>query len=166
MWRALFATALAVTAQAGQPISEASSHRSAQIATLAAELEARSEATHASKTRVLYSTGRGGEFAGYAMACLDRIVLQSGPYPAASPALHPGSAVLFSLAIRPDGTVKHVGILSNDGGSALEARLRGAIRRAAPFAPFPVEMAKKYNEVVVTRTVQAAGCAGSSPGCR
>jgi len=166
MWSALFATALAATAQVGQPISAASSHRSAQIATLAAELEARSEAANAGKTRVLYSTGRGGAFAGYAMACLRRIVLQSGPYPAASPALRPGRALLFSLAIRPDGTVKYVGILSNDGGPALEARLRDAIRRAAPFAPFPVEMAKKYNEVVVTRTVQAAGCAGSSPSCQ
>ncbi|WP_143525757.1 hypothetical protein [Rhodanobacter sp. C05] len=166
MWGVLLATSLAATTQAGQPISAASSRDSVEIAALSAELEARSEASHPGKGRVLYSAGRNGAFAGYVMGCLNKIVLDSAPNPGALRALRPDSSLLFSIAILPDGTVKSVEILMNHGGPAIEARLRSAIRRAAPFAPFPAEMAKKYSEVVVTHTLQSAACTSSSPDCQ
>lgn len=120
MWSALLAMTLAVTAQTSRPISAASSSRSAEIATLAAELEASSAATHPGKPRDLYTTGRSAAFHKYVMACLNRIVLQSASDPGQTHRLRPGSSLLLSLVILPGGAVKSVEIFFNDGGAALE----------------------------------------------
>lgn len=164
MWSVLFATMLAVSAQGTRLEAPISAHQSAEIARIAAELDARSAADHRGKARALYSTGRTGPFVQYVRDCLNRIVPDSGSGADASQLIDPRNSVLFSLSIRADGSLKSVSILMNHGGPALEARLRSAIRRAQPFPPFPEAMRRTYHEVVITRTIEYPGCAKS--GCR
>ncbi len=165
MWNLLLATLLAVAPQAAPDVG-ASAHQRNEIARIAAELEARSAAAHPGQPRPLYSTGRRGAFAGYVMDCLNRIVLRSHPGKGSARPIRSGSAILFTLAIQPDGTVKQLDIISNDGGPALAARLRQAIRQAAPFPPFSTDMRKQHNEVIITRTLDYAGCASTAARCR
>lgn len=125
---------------------------SSNLTRLGAEIDQETEKAHHGGPYPLFTTGRGGEFAAYVNECLDKIVAYDIDNGHAQEHVVSGSKIIFSMTILPDGRLKAVTVLNNDGGPALDRLLRGAIQRAAPFPRFPQAMAEKHDKLVVTRT--------------
>ena len=69
---------------------------------------------------------------------------------------YPGNGVAGELrmqvVIRDDGALLDARITEPSGAAALDAAALRIVRLAAPFAEFPVEMRKSYDQLEITRT--------------
>ena len=69
---------------------------------------------------------------------------------------YPGNGVAGELrmqvVIRDDGTLLDARIIAPSGVAAVDAAALRIVRLAAPFAQFPVEMRKSYDQLEITRT--------------
>ena len=71
--------------------------------------------------------------------------------------------VLMLVSILSDGSLQEVRVLKPSGHKALDRAALMAVRQAAPYKPFPVEMRKAYDQLEFTRTWQFTKT-GSTPG--
>ena len=117
---------------------------------LTSEMEARSKELYEDRPRPLFTTGKDGPHSDLASLYLDS--LQS-----ALDREHirddVNGSILFTIAIRPDGSVKSIRIHKNTGGPPLESALHKGIALAAPFKPFPEGLDKEFSEINITRTI-------------
>ncbi len=61
-------------------------------------------------------------------------------------------ALVVSVWVAKDGQVKKIKIHRSSGYSVLDEAALRIVRLAAPFSPFPVELANQADEIVITRT--------------
>ncbi|WP_460036008.1 energy transducer TonB [Methylothermus subterraneus] len=61
-------------------------------------------------------------------------------------------AVLASVWVSKDGQVKKIQIHRSSGQPVLDEAVQRIVRLAAPFAPFPLELANQADAIVITRT--------------
>lgn len=58
----------------------------------------------------------------------------------------------LSVSIKADGSLEDIEITRSSGFKILDAAAVATVRRAAPYSPFPAEIRKKADVVVITRT--------------
>ncbi len=73
-------------------------------------------------------------------------------------------AVLVSVWVAKDGQVKKIQLHRSSGYPVLDEAVTRIVRLASPFAPFPVELAKQADEIVITRTWKFYDEAGLAMG--
>jgi len=73
-------------------------------------------------------------------------------------------AVLASVWVAKDGQVKKIQLHRSSGYPVLDEAVLRIVRLASPFAPFPVELAKQADEIVITRTWKFYDEAGFAMG--
>ncbi|HGX92592.1 MAG TPA: energy transducer TonB [Candidatus Tenderia sp.] len=73
-------------------------------------------------------------------------------YPDEAKRHHLSGNVLMDVAIRQDGTIQEINILSSSGQKLLDDAAVRIVRLAAPFAPLPPEMRKDTDILHITRT--------------
>ena len=56
------------------------------------------------------------------------------------------------VVIRHDGALLDARVLESSGAAKLDAAAMRIVRLAAPYAPFPVDMRKSYDQLEITRT--------------
>jgi protein TonB len=61
-------------------------------------------------------------------------------------------SVRLSVSIRSDGSVQAVTLDRSSGHPVLDDAAMWIVRQAGPFAPFPPELAKQYDTLVIVRT--------------
>jgi periplasmic protein TonB len=61
-------------------------------------------------------------------------------------------ALLLAVGIKPDGSVYSVQVRSSSGEPVLDDAATRIVRLAAPFAPFPEELKREADVLVITRT--------------
>jgi protein TonB len=61
-------------------------------------------------------------------------------------------SVRLSVSIRSDGSVQAVTLDRSSGHPVLDDAAMWIVRQAGPFAPFPPELAKQYETLVIVRT--------------
>ena len=57
-----------------------------------------------------------------------------------------------AISIYSDGSIKSVEILQSSGNLVLDSKTKDIVHHAAPFAPFPKELGKEVDILVLTRT--------------
>lgn len=62
--------------------------------------------------------------------------------------------VRLMVALLPDGSIKHIEVLSSSGKSLLDQAAIRSVKLAAPFAPFPSELREKADILEIIRTWQ------------
>jgi periplasmic protein TonB len=73
-------------------------------------------------------------------------------YPDQARREHLSGSLLLAVGIRKDGTVYRIEVRRSSGHKALDDGAIRIVRLAAPFAPFPDELASEADVVVITRT--------------
>jgi protein TonB len=73
-------------------------------------------------------------------------------------------ALVVSVWVAKDGQVKKIKIHRSSGHSVLDEAALRIVRLAAPFSPFPVELANQADEIVITRTWKFYDEAGLAMG--
>jgi hypothetical protein len=123
-----------------------------EIAQLTNETEENLQKAYPNRRRPYFTTGRKGTpHSDLVQLYLDKI--GSELKRPELPRFAPGSSILFSVTILPNGSVGSVEIHENSGGPELEKALRHAIESAAPFQEFPAEIAEMYSYFDITRRV-------------
>ena len=57
-----------------------------------------------------------------------------------------------AISIYSDGSIESVDILQSSGNLVLDSKTKDIVHRAAPFAPFPKEVRKERDILVLIRT--------------
>ncbi len=70
--------------------------------------------------------------------------------------------VRMTVSIASDGSVKDVKVTQFSGHKILDDAAVRIVKLAAPFAPFPEDIRKEYDQIEITRTFQFISGAGSS----
>ena len=146
-------------AQPAHPIVSAAdilASRNAEIASLSARLDAASTA-YASRARRRAITASTHEFryAAYMEAWrrkVERIGNLNYPEAAKDQGLY-GSLIL-RVAVRADGSLESVRVLRSSGQPLLDEAAKQIVELAAPFAPFPPDIAAETDVLDITRTWQ------------
>ena len=130
--------------------------RSREIARLTASIEARS-AAYAARDRRRYIDGSTKEssYASYLAAWaakVERIGNLNYPQAAQERGVH-GSLILHA-AVRADGSVESVRVLRSSGEPLLDEAAIRIVELAAPYSPFPPDMAAETNVLDIVRTWQ------------
>lgn len=73
-------------------------------------------------------------------------------------------ALVVSVWVAKDGQVKKIQIHRSSGHPVLDEAALRIVRLAAPFSPFPVELANQADEIVITRTWKFYDEAGLAMG--
>lgn len=58
---------------------------------------------------------------------------------------------VLAVAIRADGTIKHIRILQSSGHPPLDQAATQIVRLAAPYSPFPPELRRQYDVLTIVR---------------
>jgi protein TonB len=85
-------------------------------------------------------------------------------YPEEARRLGLSGSLLVSVWVAKDGQVKKVKIHRSSGVEALDQAVLRIVRLASPFSPFPVELARQADEIVITRTWKFYDEAGFAMG--
>lgn len=114
-----------------------------------AEVQRTRQADSGPKRRFV-SGYRPGEFHGYVKPCLERIAdLATRNYPDEARGSFQGD-VLISFAILPSGQLESVEVEKSSGNKAIDRALLQAVKGAAPFPPFPADIAGKAEALSIT----------------
>ncbi|MGR9105747.1 MAG: energy transducer TonB [Gammaproteobacteria bacterium] len=73
-------------------------------------------------------------------------------YPDQARREHLSGSLLLAVGIRRDGTIYSIKVRRSSGHQALDDGAVRIVRLAAPFAPFPAELAMEADVLVITRT--------------
>lgn len=130
--------------------------RSMEIARLSAEID-QSRKVYAQQPRKKYISSRTKEyrFASYEEAWrakVERIGNLNFPDEAKRKKL--SGSLRLAVTINADGTVKEIKIRKSSGHRILDDAAMRIVRLAAPYARFPEDIRKDYDELVITRTWQ------------
>ena len=153
---AAHASRTAPAAQPGPDISatEADSDLSREIAVLSAELERKLRAyAERPRRRWISASTREHEFAAYMDAWRRRVELVGNlNYPEEAQHRALSGDLLLEVALNPDGTVAEIALRRTSGEPVLDAAAIRIVELAAPYAPFPEEIADKVDVLHIERT--------------
>jgi protein TonB len=128
---------------------------SQQIAELSAELN-KSHEEQARSPRIVYINSVNAhkyKAAAYEKAWQEKVErIGNLNYPDEARRQNLSGALLLSVAVKPDGSVYSIQVRRSSGYSALDDAAVRIVRLAAPFAPFPGELAEEADVLVITRT--------------
>ena len=129
--------------------------RSLQIARLAAEISEREE-RYAKRPRIHYVDAVGAKSvleASYIEAWVDRVErLGTLNYPDEAIRRRLDGRLILNVLIDRDGKVLRAEIAESSGHRVLDDAALRIVQLASPFAEFPVEMRKSYDQLMITRT--------------
>lgn len=147
------------TAPAAEPspvisATEADSNLSREIAVLSAELERKLRAyAERPRRRWISASTREHEFAAYMDAWRRRVELVGNlNYPEEAQRRALSGDLLLEVALNPDGTVAEIALRRTSGEPVLDAAAIRIVELAAPYAPFPEEIADKVDILHIERT--------------
>ncbi|NEX22279.1 energy transducer TonB [Thiorhodococcus mannitoliphagus] len=130
--------------------------RSLEIARLTASLEARSEA-YAKRVRrkSVSASTRELKYASY-LGGWARKVERIGNinYPQAAKQERIYGSLILHVAVRSDGSVEHIRVVKSSGYDLLDEAAIQIVELAAPFSPFPPEIAAETDVLDIIRTWQ------------
>jgi len=130
--------------------------RNAEIAALSARLNAASNAyASRARRRAISASTREFRYATYMEAWrrkVERIGNLNYPEAAKDQGLY-GSLIL-RVAVRADGSLESVRVLRSSGQPLLDEAAKQIVELAAPFAPFPPDIAAETDVLDITRTWQ------------
>jgi protein TonB len=73
-------------------------------------------------------------------------------YPEEARRQHLSGSLVLAVGIRPDGSLDHIKVRHSSGEPVLDAAAERIVRMAAPFAPFPADLKREVDILVITRT--------------
>jgi protein TonB len=133
--------------------------RSKEIARLSAEIDQTQKVfAHRPKKKFLSARTKEYRFASYEEAWrakVERIGTLNFPDEAKRKKL--SGSLRMAVTIHKDGSVKSIKITKPSGYRVLDDAAIRIVRLASPFAPFPENIKKDYDELVITRTWQFQG---------
>jgi protein TonB len=133
--------------------------RSKEIARLSAEIDQTQKVfAHRPKKKFLSARTKEYRFASYEEAWrakVERIGTLNFPDEAKRKKL--SGSLRMAVTISKDGSVKSIKITKPSGYRILDDAAIRIVRLASPFAPFPKNIQKDYDELVITRTWQFQG---------
>lgn len=140
------------------PISAAQilGSRDQEIARLEASLEARS-AAYASRQRrkSVSASTREFRYASYLGAWARKVErIGNLNYPQAAKEQHIYGSLILDVAVRRDGSVESVRVVRSSGYELLDQAAVNIVNLAAPYAPFPPEIAAETDVLDIIRTWQ------------
>mgnify|MGYP005856300079 CR=1 FL=1 len=130
--------------------------RDQEIARLTASLEARS-AAYASRQRrkSVSASTREYRYASYLGAWARKVErIGNLNYPQAAKEQHLYGSLILHVAVRRDGSVEAVRVVRSSGQALLDEAAVNIVNLAAPFAPFPPEIAAETDVLDIIRTWQ------------
>jgi len=140
------------TADAAQILNS----RNQEIARLTASLEART-AAYASRLRrrSVSASTREFRYANY-LAAWARKVERIGNlnYPQAAKEQHLHGNLILHVAVRKDGTVEAIRVVRSSGYDVLDQAAVNIVKLAAPYSPFPPDIAGETDVLDIVRTWQ------------
>ena len=147
-------TASATEPGAAIPATEANSNLSREIAVLSAELERKLRAyAERPRRRWISASTREHEFAAYMDAWRRRVERVGNlNYPEEAERRALSGDLLLEVALNPDGTVAEVALRRTSGEPILDAAAIRIVELAAPYAPFPEDIADKVDVLHIERT--------------
>lgn len=129
--------------------------RSLQIARLSAEISEREE-RYAKRPRIHYVDAVGAKSvleASYIEAWVDRVErLGTLNYPDEAVRRRLDGRLILNVLINRDGKVLRAEVAQSSGHQVLDDAALRIVELASPFAEFPVEMRKSYDQLMITRT--------------
>jgi protein TonB len=147
------------SAQPMHPIVSAAdilASRSAEIAALSARLDAASTAyASRARRRAISASTREFRYATY-MEAWRRKVERIGNlnYPEAAKEQGLYGSLILRVAVRADGSLESIRVLRSSGQPLLDEAAKQIVELAAPFAPFPPDIAAETDVLDITRTWQ------------
>jgi protein TonB len=130
--------------------------RNAEIAQLTARINAQTSAYASRARRKAISTStREYRYASYMEAWrrkVERIGNLNYPEEAARRGLY--GALILHVAVRADGSLEGIRVLRSSGQEVLDQAAMRIVELAAPFAPFPADIAAETDVLDITRTWQ------------
>lgn len=130
--------------------------RDQEIARLEASLEARS-AAYASRQRrkSVSASTREFRYASYLGAWARKVErIGNLNYPQAAKEQHIYGSLILHVAVRRDGSVESVRVVRSSGHDLLDQAAVNIVNLAAPYAPFPPEIAAETDVLDIIRTWQ------------
>lgn len=128
--------------------------RSKEIARLSAEIDQTQRVfAHRPKRKFISARTKEYKFASYEEAWrakVERIGKINFPDEAKRKKL--SGSLIMAVTINKDGSIKSINIRKSSGHKVLDDGARRIVRLAAPYARFPEEIRKEYDELVITRT--------------
>lgn len=73
-------------------------------------------------------------------------------YPAAARRERVSGTLVLSVLLDQEGQVLSIELGSSSGHAVLDEAAREIVELASPFAPFPIEMRRQYDQLMITRT--------------
>jgi protein TonB len=61
-------------------------------------------------------------------------------------------ALMLTVAVNADGSIQQINVHRSSGHAELDDAAERIVRLASPFAPFPSQLKKDYDVLVITRT--------------
>ena len=146
-----------IEAETGDPLPRQQTVINQQIASLEAKLEQQRQ-LYARTPRVRQITSMSTRSAADARYQYNwqRLVENVGNahYPEAARRQHLEGDVRLSVALRPDGSIQAIELLSSSGHRELDQAAIRSVRLAAPFDPFPPEVRADTDILEIVRTWQ------------
>ncbi len=128
-----------------------------EIASLQARLQ-QAQSRYSRMPRTLRTTAlsaQAASHAGYLAAWVEKVELTGNRhYPAEARQQRLYGDLQLAVTLLPDGSVGNIEILRSSGYPVLDQAARDTLLRAAPFDPFPPEMAARWDRFEIIRTWQ------------
>ncbi len=130
--------------------------RSKEIARLSAEIDqSRKVFSHQPRKKYISSRTREYRFASYEEAWRAKVErIGNLNFPDAAKRAKLSGHLRLAVTINADGSVKSVEVRKSSGHKILDDGAVRIVRLAAPYARFPEDIRKEYDQLVITRTWQ------------
>ncbi len=129
---------------------------SQQIADLSTELYSKSLQAQANQPRIAYINSVNAhryKAAAYEAAWQEKVErIGNLNYPEEARRRNLSGSLILAVGIKPDGSVYSIKVRQPSGEAVLDEAAKEIVKLAAPFAPFPDELKKDYDVLVITRT--------------
>jgi protein TonB len=130
--------------------------RGEEVARLTAELERKSAAyAQRPRRRAISATTKEYRYAAYLEAWRQKVErIGNLNYPDEARRQQLFGDLVLHVAVRSDGSVERINLLHSSGHKVLDDAAIRIVRLAAPFAPFPQDIAQEVDVLDITRTWQ------------
>jgi protein TonB len=128
--------------------------RSKEIARLSAEID-QTQQVFANRPKRQYVSARTKEyrFASYEEAWREKVErIGKLNFPDEAKRRKLSGSLIMAVTIKPDGSIKSINIRQSSGHKILDDGAVRIVRLASPFSPFPNNIRKDTDEMVITRT--------------
>lgn len=106
------------------------------------------------RARLLGRIDANTELVSYAEAWARRIQLNTRPERVRAIARRPHTPPLVTVAIRSDGSVESITLVSSSGVADIDQAVRDIVQELLPYAPFPPALARDFDVIEIRRSWQ------------